>query len=120
MHSLKSSSFLRSSSRPPSPLPNTPISRADTDISVDRATRYHTKLSLSNFRKASPAPVRESTPLTLVQDGSYMDALSLKLTEAVAKTLTQPVGTAGAGDVVNGKRPLPSGRGRALGSLIAT
>lgn len=58
--------------------------------------------------------------MTLVQDGSYLEMLSLKLSEAVSKALTQPIGPPTANDVLGGRRPVPAGRGRALGSLIAS
>lgn len=82
-------------------------------------------LSLGNFRRASPAPsptVISSTavPATLVQDGSYLEMLNLKLSEAVSKALAQPAGTVTANELVDGRRPLPAGRGRALGALIAS
>ena len=119
MNALKSASLFRPASRPASPLPNPPVSRTDTEVSIDRAPRYHAKLSLSTFRKPSPAPSRETQLTPLVQDGSYLEALSLKLTEAVARAVAQPAGAAGAGDVLNGKRAVPAGRGRALGQLLA-
>ncbi|EJD52392.1 hypothetical protein AURDEDRAFT_142400 [Auricularia subglabra TFB-10046 SS5] len=71
----------------------------------------------------SPAPPPQAAPpaSTLVQDGSYMQALGLKLSEAVAKAVAQPVGPPAPGEpVVDGKRPLPPGRGKALGALIAS
>lgn len=49
-----------------------------------------------------------------------MDVLNLKLSEAVSKALTQPTATSPgpANEVLNGRRPIPLGRGRALGDLI--
>lgn len=118
MHALKTPSFLRPSSRPASPqLPTLPLSR-DPDTSTDRIARPHTKLSFSNFRKPSPAPSAALASATLTQDGSYLEALGLKLSEGITKALAQPVGTVGP-DVLNGKRPIPAGRGSALGALIA-
>ncbi|EJD03115.1 uncharacterized protein FOMMEDRAFT_85559 [Fomitiporia mediterranea MF3/22] len=126
MHGIKTPSFLRSSSRPSSPLPSPPSSgRGDSDSGAEqRPARPLTKaLALTSFsRKSSPAPARSTTPVPLVQDGSYLESLGLKLSEAVTKALAQPSGTVGAGptDVLNGKRPIPADRGRVLGELIAS
>ncbi|KAF9268807.1 hypothetical protein L218DRAFT_892324 [Marasmius fiardii PR-910] len=116
MHTLKNPSFFRPSSRPTSPAP-TP-SRPDSGIGFERA-RPLNRLSLHSFRRQSPAP-QTVAPMTLVQDGSYLEMLNLKLSEAVTKALTQPTGSPTANDVVGGRRPIPSGRGYALGSLIAS
>lgn len=88
----------------------------------ERAARPLNMLSLSTFRRASPAPIPVVTPapVTLVQDGSYLETLSLKLSEAVSKVFAQPSGPAAANDQVAGKRPVPAGRGHALGALIAS
>lgn len=61
-----------------------------------------------------------SAPAPLVHDGSYLEALNLKLSEAVSKALAQPSGPANPGELVGGKRPIPTGRGRALGLVIAS
>ncbi|KAJ3988887.1 hypothetical protein F5890DRAFT_1453021 [Lentinula detonsa] len=118
MHSLKNPLSFRPSSRPTSPAPP---SRPDSGIGMERS-RPLTKLSLNNLRRASPAPMPSSTPAphTLVQDGSYLEMLSLKLSEAVSKAVTQPSGTPAMNDVVGGKKPIPSGRGGALGALIVS
>lgn len=88
----------------------------------DRAPRPLSKLSLSTFRKPSPsptsAPVGTVAPSTVVQDGSFMDVLSLKLSEVVSRALAQPTGPAAPGELLAGRRPIPGGRGRALGALI--
>ena len=55
-----------------------------------------------------------------VQDGSFMEVLSLKLSEAVSKALAQPPGPGVPGEVLAGRRPIPTGRGRTLGSLIVS
>ncbi|KAL0581812.1 hypothetical protein V5O48_000180 [Marasmius crinis-equi] len=119
MHTLKNPPFFRPASRPSSPAP-TP-SRPDSGIGFER-TRPHNRLSLNTFRRQSPAPTPSSAvaPLTLVQDGSYLEMLSLKLSEAVSKALAQPTGSTTTNDVVGGRRPIPAGRGRALGALIAS
>jgi hypothetical protein len=81
-----------------------------------------TKLSLNNLRWSSPAPLTSPAPVphTLVQDGSYLEMLSLKLSEAVSKALSQPSGSPTMNDVVGGKRPIPKGRGNTLGALIVS
>lgn len=115
-------SFFRPTSRPSSPAP-APPSRPDSGIGFDRTARPLNKLSLSTFRRASPAPSPAATPApmtTLTQDGSYLEMLSLKLSEAVSKALAQPSGPAAAHEQVSGRRPIPAGRGRALGALIAS
>ncbi|KAG2345683.1 hypothetical protein BDR05DRAFT_960607 [Suillus weaverae] len=64
--------------------------------------------------------VSSPPPTLLVQDGSYLQALSLKLSEAVSKAMLQPTGPVPVGELVGGRRPIPAGRGRALGLLIAS
>lgn len=88
----------------------------------ERIPRPQHKLSLNAFRRASPAPSQAPamTPVTLVQDGSYLESLSLKLSEAVSKALAAPPGNTTANDQVGGKRPVPAGRGLALGASIAS
>lgn len=119
MHTLKNPSFFRPASRPSSPAP-TP-SRPDSGIGFERAHPLN-RLSLNTFRRQSPAPAPSPAvaPLTLVQDGSYLEMLSLKLSEAVSKALAQPTGATTGSDVVGGRRPIPAGRGHTLGSLIAS
>jgi hypothetical protein len=82
----------------------------------DHSPRTLNRLSLSNFRRPSPAP----SPAPLIQDGSYLEVLSLKLSEAVSKALSQPAGPATTSEQLCGKRPIPTGRGTALGALIAS
>jgi hypothetical protein len=86
---------------------------------TDKATRSITKLSLSGFKK--PPPTRSMTlpQAATTQDGSYLQVLSLKLSEAVSKALAQPAGSGPGNECLNGRRPIPAGRGRAFGSLIA-
>ena len=111
MYALKTPSFLRPSSRPSSPAP-----RPDSAL-ADRPSRSSLLATFSTKRTASPL-TKPATPV--VQDGSYMDVLNLKLSEAVSKALTQPTATSPgpANEVLNGRRPIPLGRGRALGDLI--
>lgn len=62
-------------------------------------------------------PARSSPP---VYGGSYLEALDLKLSEAVSKALAHPVATATPNELVGGKLPIPAGRGTALGRLITS
>ncbi|THH16186.1 hypothetical protein EW146_g4412 [Bondarzewia mesenterica] len=117
MHALKPSSLFRPSSRPSSPAPHS--SRSDPSAPADRASRSNHKLSLTSFRRPASAPL-PSPAAAIVQDGSYLEVLSLKLSEAVSKALAQPTGPAAVQEQVNGKRPIPAGRGHAVGALIAT
>ncbi|KAL1696084.1 hypothetical protein GGG16DRAFT_85867 [Schizophyllum commune] len=121
INALKTPSFFRPASRPSSPGPAP--SRPDSAVGFERVARPLNKLSsFSALRKPSPAPVaKETNPAsTLVQDGSYMEMLSLKLSESVSKALAQPAGPATAAEQLNGKRPFPQGRGTTLGNLIAS
>jgi hypothetical protein len=123
MHVLKNPSFFRPTSRPTSPAPLSPIApttRPDSGLAFERSPRAAHRLSLNNFRRPSPAPTAPSTPTPLIQDGSYLEILNLKLSEAVSKALIQPAGPATSSDQLVGKRPIPSGRGHALGALIAS
>lgn len=123
MHALKTPAFLRPASRPSSPLPTqNHSSKGDQDMATDpRPSRPLTKLALTHFtRRPSPAPVRSLTPTPLVQDGSYLESLGLKLSEAVSKALIIPTSAFAGPDVLNGKRPIPAERGRAIGELIAS
>ncbi|RXW15428.1 hypothetical protein EST38_g10436 [Candolleomyces aberdarensis] len=88
---------------------------------MDKAAHPLNK-ALNNFRRPSPAPTPPpaSTTPALVQDGTYLEMLSLKFGEGVSKALAQPTGLANPAEVLAGKRPLPAGRGSALGALIAT
>lgn len=119
INALKHPSFFRPTSRPSSPAP-APLSRSDSGVGLDRVAR--TKLSLTTFRRPSPAPAA-SPPMAsvpLVQDGSYLEMLGLKLSEAVSKAFSQPTGPPAVNEQVAGRRPIPAGRGHALGALIAS
>jgi hypothetical protein len=115
MNVLKNPSFFRPSSRPSSPAPASVPARHES-------ARPPNKLSLTNFIRQSPTPSPSPAPshAPLVQDGSYLEMLSLKLSEAVSKALAQPAGPPSANEQVAGKRPIPQGRGLSLGSLIAS
>ena len=120
MYGLKTTtSLFRPSSRPTSP---TPVTRTDAPLAAERVARPLSKLSLASFRRPSPSPASVPTapPSTVVQDGSFMEVLSLKLSEAVSKALAQPAGPAAPGESLAGRRPIPAGRGRALGILIVS
>lgn len=112
MYALKTPSFLRPSSRPSSPSP-----RPDSAPMADRPSRSSI-LSFSNLKRTASPLTKPVTPV--VQDGSYMAVLNLKLSEAVSKALNQPTATipGPANELLNGRRPIPLGRGRALGDLI--
>ncbi|KAF8513174.1 hypothetical protein BU17DRAFT_53602 [Hysterangium stoloniferum] len=134
MHTLKTPSFLRSTSRSASPaqtsiptaefvssLPDTKMV-SDALPPMTRPTSKGTlnRLTLSSLRRTSATPTPIATP-TLVQDGSYLEALSLKLSEAVTKAIAQPTGTVVPGEVLwNGKRAIPKGRGTMFGALIGS
>ncbi|KAG6821044.1 hypothetical protein H0H93_007934 [Arthromyces matolae] len=123
MNVLKHPSLFRPSGQPSSiPLnnPTPPTSRPNSANGFERAARPLNKLTLSTFRRSSPSPNLNNIPTTLVQDGSYLELLNLKLSEAVSKALAQPTGPAAAFELLAGKRPIPVGRGHALGDLIAS
>ena len=119
MNALRPSLFRptsRPSSAPPTPIPQP----SDGASPADRAPRSITKLSLSGFKRAPSAqPMLPSQAATVIQDGSYLQVLSLKFSEGVSKALAQPPSPATASDSLNGRRPIPAGRGREFGSLIA-
>ncbi|KAF8971036.1 hypothetical protein BDZ97DRAFT_1901738 [Flammula alnicola] len=121
MNVLKNPSFFRPSSRPSSPAPVTVPSRPESSQGLG-LPRASTKLSLTNFIRQTPSPAPTPAPnhAPLIQDGSYLEMLSLKLSEAVSKALAQPAGPSPVNEQVAGKRPIPQGRGLALGSLIAS
>lgn len=102
----------------PTSRPSSPPS--DSGSSSQRFIRPVTRLSLSNFRRPSPSPTPSPTSTLLIQDGSYLEVLSLKLSEAVSRALAQPAGPPTTGEQLFGKRPIPIGRGHALGALIAS
>lgn len=121
MYAIKTPSFLRPSSRPASPAPP-PTSTAKFEITSNAYERHRplSKLALASFRRPSPSPasVPQQVVTPLVQDGSYLEVLSLKLSEAVTKALAQPTGPALPHELLGGKRPIPAGRGHALGAFI--
>ena len=124
MNALRPSLF-RPTGRPsPPPTPTLPPTstppRTDAAIPADKASRSIPKLSLTGFKKpSSTLTVPPSQAAAIVQDGSYLQVLSLRLSEGISKALTQPVGPAPANELLYGRRPIPAGRGRTFGSLIA-
>ncbi|KAG1751651.1 uncharacterized protein EDB91DRAFT_619054 [Suillus paluster] len=118
MISFKHPNLFRPNSRPASP---NPPSRPESGTVLERTSRPLNKLSFSGFKRPSSLMSVSSPPPTLlVQDGSYLEALSLKLSEAVSKALAQPAGPASVGELVGGRRPIPPGRGQVLGLLISS
>jgi len=119
MNALRPSLF-RPTSRPSSPAPAVTPQPSDGVNSAERAPRSIARLSLAGFRKLPPTrSVSLSQAVSTIQDGSYLQVLSLKLSEGVSKALAQPVGTATTSECLNGRRPIPAGRGREFGYLIA-
>lgn len=114
MYALKTPTFLRSGSRPTSPAPTTsPAPHKDAVLAVDRS-----RAIFANFKRAA-SPLTQP-PTSIVHDGSYMEVLSLRLSEAISRALAQPSGQGKPSELLNGRRPIPAGRGRELGNLIAT
>lgn len=119
MNALRPSIF-RPTSRPSSPTAAVTPPPSDGANPADRAPRSIARLSLAGFRKLPPTQSMSlSQAASTIQDGSYLQVLGLKLSEGVSKALAQPVGTATASECLNGRRPIPAGRGREFGSLIA-
>lgn len=122
MHAIKTPSFFRPSSRSASPAPS-PTSTTKLEVASNERERYRplSKLALATFMRPSPTPApalpQAATPL--VQDGSYLEVLSLKLSEAITRALVQPDGSALPHELLDGKRPIPAGRGHALGTFIS-
>src|SRR6266404_4001033 len=114
MNALRPSLFrpiVRPSSSPPAPSADP----SDGANPAERAPRSITRLSLAGFRRLPPTrSVSLSQAASTIQDGSYLQVLSLKLSEGVSKALAQPVGTGTApvNESLNGRRPIPAGRGR--------
>ncbi|KAH7888610.1 hypothetical protein F5I97DRAFT_723940 [Phlebopus sp. FC_14] len=114
IQALKNPSLFRPTSRPTSPNP------VPDSGNVERS-RTLNRLSFTGFRRPSSlTPAASPSPTPLVQDGFYLEALSLKLSEAVTRAFAQPPGAASSNELLGGRRPIPAGRGQALGLLIAS
>jgi hypothetical protein len=122
MNTLETPSFFRPSSRSSSPAPPVVSLRPESGQPLERHTRPLSRLSLGNLIRQPvsqpPSPTLKA-PL-LVQDGSYLEMLSLKLSEAVSKALAPPIGPPSANEQMEARRIIPAGRGTSLGSLIAS
>jgi hypothetical protein len=121
---LETPSFFRPLSRPSSPASLVVPLRPESGQPMERHSRSTNKLSLSNLIRQPPSYSRAPSPTPtvplLVQDGSYLEMLSLKLSEAVSKALAPPIGPPSANEQMEARRLIPTGRGIALGSLIAS
>lgn len=120
---LESPSFFRPLSRPSSPAPPVVPLRLESGQPLERHSRSLNKLSsLSNLIRQPPSRAASPTPTAplLVQDGSYLEMLSLKLSEGVSKALAPPIGPPSPNEHMEVRRSIPTGRGIALGSLIAS
>lgn len=93
--------------------------RPEINVTTEKAAKSLNKFALGNLRRSSPPASAPSGPTPLVQDGSYLEMLGLKFSEAVSKALAQPPGPGLPNELVSGKRSIPQGRGRALGALIS-
>jgi len=114
--------LFRNTGRPSSSPPTPTAQSSDRANPADKAPRSISKLSLGGFRRSASDLARSTTysqAATVIQDGSYLQVLSLKLSEGVSKALAQPTSPTTATDALNGRRPIPTGRGREFGSLIA-
>lgn len=113
--------FFRPSSRPSSPAPVALPIRPESRQLFERQSRPLNKLSLSNLIRQPTSSPPSPTPIAapLVQDGSYLEMLSLKLSEAVSKAIAPSNGVPSANEQISVKRAIPAGRGVALGYLIA-
>ena len=122
MNVLKTPSFFRPSSPAPAAIPLRP----ESGQPLERHSRSLNRLTLGNLIRQPPSsiPTPISTPVyeapPLVQDGSYLEMLSLKLSEAVSRALAPPIGPPSLNEQIEARRFIPVGRGVALGSLIAS
>lgn len=110
---FKNQSIFRPSSSPPSPSnpPGSPV--------VTESARSLSPVPF-NPRHSSLTSATSPTRAPPIQDGSYLEALGLRLNEAVSKALAHPSGPSQPSELVGGRRPIPAGRGYALGKSIAS
>ncbi|KAG8214016.1 hypothetical protein J3R82DRAFT_10771 [Butyriboletus roseoflavus] len=113
LYTLKNQTIFHPTSRPPSP--STP---PDLSVVIDRA-RPLIRVPF-NLGSSSMTPTTSPSRAPLIQDGSYLEVLDLRLNEAVSKALAHPSGPSLPSELVGGRRPIPTGRGRALGALITS
>jgi hypothetical protein len=92
--------------------PNSAMSR------IQSLTPFHKRVVFTPPPSPKPTPAVVA-PSAIVQDGTYLDTLGLKLNEAATRVLVAAPGGSGA-DVWKGKKPLQTGRGRQFASFIAT
>lgn len=118
MNVLKTTSFFRPSSRPESPAPAVVPFRPQSGQPASPLTKLYLNHLIRQPSSQPPSPTPNAAPL--VQDGSYLETLSLKLSEAVSKVLAPPNGPPSANEQATAKRCIPAGRGVALGSLITS
>jgi hypothetical protein len=85
---------------------------------IQSLTPFHKRVVFTPPPSPSPTPTMIA-PSAIVQDGTYLDTLGLKLNEAATRVLAATPGGSGA-DVWKGKKPLQSGRGRQFASLVET
>jgi hypothetical protein len=121
MNVLRNQSLFRPSSQPVSPSAVSPLPTPELPVVLERSSRPLNLLSLSNFKRhptisRAPSP----SPAGVVQEISYIETLSLRFSEAVTRVLAQPSGPAPLHELLSGKRPIPQGRGHALGALIVS
>lgn len=137
---------LRAQSRPASPASPAPAPLTDTvqsarnatahahgsatvpteDMSVQHRTTPLSRIqNLTPFTKRSahtPTPTPPPTPIpsAIVQDGTYLNTLGLKLNEAATRALVTSTSSGSGPDSFKGRKPLPAGRGRFFAALIET
>src|ERR1700721_412438 len=112
MNVLKTPYLFRPNSQPASRAPGQ-YAPTESSTAPDRSPHKH---SLSTFRRLSLSSVPVASPV--VQDGSYLEKLGLKLNEAVSKSLCHPTSPPSADAQLAGTKPIPQGRGKVRGGLF--
>ena len=122
MNVLKNQSLFRPTSQPVSPSSVPPLHTAEPPVVLERSSRPLNILSLNNFKRPQSIPRVQTSPAPAgtIQEISYIETLSLRFSEAVARALAQPTGPAPMHELLAGKRPIPQGRGHTLGALIVS
>jgi hypothetical protein len=98
--------------------PPTTFSRIQTLAKLRRPSPPSTPPASAPVSTLTTPPRPQPTLPTLVHDGSYLQTLGLKLNEAASRALAPVLGN-GGNDCIKGRRPIPPGRGKALGALIS-